>query len=112
MCEIRGILFGLLFVVLGFWGPVGVWAQEKPKAVSAAKAEAAVPVMAELDSLKLVNQILERDNLALQIRAAQAELDKLSIALSAKIAGYQKPGYDLTQNVEKKFVYVAKTPEK
>ena len=110
MKTFRGILFGVLFSVIGFWAPLYLMAQEKPAPPKLA-VTVIVPVFPELDSLKLANAVLERNNLALQIQQAQVELEKLNAALKTLVESHQKPGFDLVQGADKKFAYQVKPPE-
>ena len=100
MKTIRGILFGVLFSVLGCWVPLGVMlAQEKPApklvVVEAAKP---VPVLSELDGLKIENALLK-------INKAQADLEAMKASFQSLLAALQKPDYVIAQGADGKLVY-------
>ena len=87
-----------------------LYAQEKPKADPPKPAAATAPVMSEADQLKLTLALTQRENLALKIQMAQTQLEQATKALQDLIGGLQKPGFDLIQDKDGKFVYQPKPP--
>ena len=81
-----------------------VVAQEKSPVATA------VPVLSDLDGLTIDNARLERDNLALQIQQATAQLEKMTAALNALIEKHAKPGHAIVK-VDGKLVYQVKPPD-
>jgi hypothetical protein len=103
MDQLKRII--VLVVALLACGGV-IEAQEKQ-----APAAAAVPVLSELDRLKLDNVILKIENTQAQMQAAQQVLLKLQDDAKALAAALQKPGYQLTRAQDGSWSYVVAPPD-
>ena len=109
MNTARGIVFGVLLSVCGFWLPLAacvVYGQEKPAPVVAvAKAD---PVLSEIDKLKVQNVMLRIELAQRQAQQAQADFDKARGEAQTLIQGLQVPGWELDLQL---FTYKPKPPE-
>lgn len=106
--AIRGILFGVLFSVLGFWGPLAlVLAQDKPVVPKPAATDTAkpAPAFAALDSKDLTIALLQQELAKQAYEKAQARVQEL-------VAKATKPGYTITQGPDGAFAYAPVEPVK
>lgn len=108
-------VIGALVVALMLTGSAA--AQEKPVVlppgqvatgnILALKPEA-VPLVSEIDALKLDKALLVEENLQLRIAQLQEQVTKNRADVQALIAALLKPGYDLGRNAAGAWVYTAK----
>ena len=111
MNTARGIVFGVLLSVCGFWLPMAacvVYAQEKPLPAPVVAAVKADPVLSEINKLKVQNVMLRIELAQRQAQQAQADFDKARGEAQTLIQGLQVPGYDLDLQA---LAYKARPPE-
>ena len=111
MNTARGIVFGVLLSVFGFWLPLAacvVYGQEKPKPAPVVAAVKADPVLSEIDKLKVQNVMLRIELAQRQAQQAQADFDKARGEAQTLIMGLQVPGWELDLQL---FTYKPKPPE-
>jgi len=107
----RGIVFGVLLSVCGFWLPLAAcvaYAQEKPKPAPVVAAVKADPTLTEVQKLQIQNVMLRIELAQRQAQQAQADFDKARGEAQTLIQGLQVPGYDLDLQA---LAYKPKPPE-
>ena len=91
----------VMFVLIALgclWMSGVTYAQEKPAAAPTTAVAPAVPVLSEMDALKIENAMLK-------VQAATQQLEAMKASFQSLLSSLQKPGYVIAQGQDGKLVY-------